>query len=117
MPATLNELISDMESCQYHLQFVLNSQMNHNIELGQMYLVINNVGFGLYRLDDLDYADGIITLSFTNPETGNKAECCLHINNKHPNVFLVNWKDIEDMVCSEISSNYNDKELRELGNE
>jgi len=56
-------------------------------------------------------------MSFTNPATGNKAEFSLDINNKHPQVFLVNWRDIEDMVYSEVTSNYTDHELQELENE
>ena len=48
------------------------------------------------------------------------SEMCIRdrrITNKHPNVFLVNWKDIEDIVYSEIASNYTDNELQELENE
>ena len=119
-PATLDELIMDMELYpdEYkHLQFILNRPKNHSKDFGQMYMVVNQDGFGLYRLDNIDYKEGVIKLSFTNPATGNTAEYSLLITNKHPNVFLVNWKDIEDMVYSELSSNYNDIELRELGNE
>jgi hypothetical protein len=119
-PATLDELIMDMELYpdEYkHLQFILNRPKNHCIDFGQMYMVVNQDGFGLYSLDNIDYKEGVILLSFTNPMTGNSAEYSLLITNKHPNVFLVNWKDIEDIVYSELSSDFNDKELRELGNE
>jgi len=68
-------------------------------------------------LDNVDYKEGVILLSFTNPATGEKAEFRVDINNKHPQVFLINWSDIEDMVYSDVTTNYNDKELRELENE
>ena len=48
-----------------------------------MYMVVNHIGFGLYRLDNVDYK-GVILLSFTNPATGEKAEFRVDINNKHP---------------------------------
>lgn len=119
-PNTLKELVTDMElhpDNYKHMQFILNRQKHMNLGLGQLYLVVNNVGFGLYRLDSLDYQQGFILLSFTNPATGNIAEYSLDINNRHPDVFLINWKDIEDMVYSEIASTYNDNELRELEKE
>ncbi len=119
-PATLEELIIDMElnpDKYKHLQFIMNRHKNSKMDFGQMYLVVNQVGFGLYRLDSLDYQHGFILLSFTNPVTGNIAEYSLDINNKHPDVFLINWKDIEDMVYSEVTSNYTDHELQELENE
>jgi hypothetical protein len=118
--ATLDELIINMElypDKYKHLQFILNRYKNHRMDFGQMYMVVNQVGFGLYRLDNVDYKEGVILLSFTNPATGDKAEFSVDINNKHPQVFLVNWSDIEDMVYSDVTSNYNDKELRELENE
>lgn len=120
LPATLNELIMDMElnpDKYKHLQFIMSRHKNPKMDFGQMYLVVNQVGFGLYRLDNLDYQEGIIILSLTNPLTGNLAEYRLDIYDKHPDVFLINWKDIEDMVYSEIASTYSDNELHELENE
>jgi hypothetical protein len=119
-PATLDELVTDMElypEKYKHIQFILNRQKQMNLGLGQLYLVVNDTGFGLYCLDNVDFENSVIRLSFTNPATGNKAEISLDINNKHPQVFLINWKDIEDMVYSGITSNYTDNELLELGNE
>jgi len=119
-PATLDELIMEMELYpdEYkHLQFILNRPKNLCTDFGQLYMVVNQDGFGLYRLDNIVYKEGIIFLSFTNPATGNTAEYRIHIDNKNPNVFLINWRDIEDMVYSEIASNYTDNELQELENE
>ncbi|TAL70304.1 MAG: hypothetical protein EPN88_06365 [Bacteroidetes bacterium] len=103
-PNTLDELVVDMElnpDKYQHLQFILNRQKHMNLGFGQLYLVVNDDGFGLYRLDNVDYDSGVIRLSFTNPDTKNKAEILLDINNKHPKIFLINWKDIEDMGCPE----------------
>lgn len=119
-PNTLDEVVSDMElhpDNYKHIQFILNRQKHMNLGLGQFYLVVNHLGFGLYRLDNVDYENGKIRLFFTNPVTGNPAETCLDIKNKHPQIFLINWKDIEDMIYSTITSNYTDNELIEIDNE
>jgi len=119
-PNTLDELVSDMElnpNKYKHLQFILNRQKHMNLGLGQLYLVVNEVGFGLYRLNDVDYHNGIVRLSVINPATENSAHISLDITNKHPQMFLINWKDIEDMVYSGIVTNYTDNELLELNKE
>ena len=119
-PNTLDELVSDMElnpNKYKHLQFILNRQKHMNLGLGQLYLVVNEVGFGLYRLIDVDYHNGIVRLSVINPATENSAHISLDITNKHPQMFLINWKDIEDMVYSGIVANYTENELLELNKE
>ncbi len=119
-PNTLDELVTDMElnpDKYKHLQFILNRQKHMNLGLGQLYLVVNEVGFGLYRLNDVDYYNGIVRLSFTNPPTDNSADIKLDITNKHPQTFLINWKDIEDMIYYSVTSSCTDNELIELKNE
>lgn len=62
-PATLEELIIGMElnpDKYKHLQFIMNRCKNLKMGFGQMYLVVNQVGFGLYRLDNLDYKQNAI---------------------------------------------------------
>lgn len=116
-PNTLAELVTDMElnpDKYKHLQFILNRQKHMNLGLGQFYLVVNEVGFGLYQLNDVDYHNGVVRLTFTNPATDNSADISLDITNKHPQTFLINWKDIEDMVFSGTVANYTDNELLEL---
>ena len=100
-PNTLDELITDMElnpERYKHLQFILNRQKHMGMGLGQLYLVVNEVGFGVYRLNNVDYLNGIVKLSFINPATDNIADLSLDITNKKPQIFLINWKDIEDMM-------------------
>ena len=62
---SLDELLDDMQnpSGKYkHLQIVLYRNKNSlKLGLGQKYLVVNNVGFGVYILNDVDYSNGIIT--------------------------------------------------------
>ena len=103
-PNTLDELVNDMElhpDNYQHMQFILNRQKHMNLGLGQLYLVVNEIGFGLYRLNDVDYNNGIVRLSFINPATDNCAEISLDITDKHPHIFLINWKDIEEMITCE----------------
>jgi hypothetical protein len=100
-----------------HLQFILNRQKHMNLGLGQLYLVVNEIGFGVYRLDDVDYHNGIVRLLFINPVTDDSADISLDITNKHTQTFLINWNDIKDLVYGEMTCNYNDEELLELENE
>ena len=75
-PNTLDELVTEMElnpEKYKHLQYILNRQKHIGLGLGQMYLVINDLGLGLYRLDNVDYENGVLRLSFTNPATENKS--------------------------------------------
>jgi hypothetical protein len=117
-PSTLQELLDDMQSGRYsHLQFILNRKKHHNLGLGQKYLVVNNIGFGLYELNSVDYKQGIIKMIFTNPDTGNPAEITLDVRNKHPETYLINWTDIEDMVYAERNFDCADDELLELEDE
>ncbi len=116
-PITLKELVADIQRKpeEYsHLQFILSRHELNEKDLGKMYLVVNTCGFGLYRLDEVDYKNGEILLSFTNPVTGNMAELNVDIKNKHPQVFLVNWKDIEDMMYVGRVDDISDNELLEL---
>jgi hypothetical protein len=116
-PSTLVELLDDMElypNRYKHLQFILNREKHHNLGLGQKYLVVNNIGFGLYELNCVDYSNGIIQMILTNPDTGNTSEINLDVNNEHPETYLINWKDIEDMVYAERTFDCADDELLEL---
>lgn len=119
-PLTLDELVDDMEKHidKYkHLQFILNRQKHINLGLGQKYLVVNYAGFDLYELINLDCSNGIIQLTFTNPDNGNSLEINLDINNEHPNIFLVNWKDLEEMVLAERKFDCSKDECLNLGYE
>jgi hypothetical protein len=100
-PSTLDEFIDDMQlhpDKYKYLQFIFSREKHHRLGMGQRYLLVNRVGFGLYQLDMVDYNNGIIQMIFTNADTGNPAEINLDVNNEHPELFLINWKDIEDMV-------------------
>jgi len=119
-PNTLDDLVVDNETNpdKYkHIQFILSRKRNMDLGLGQFYLVVNETGFGVYRLDDVNYENRIIRMLFTNPVTANVSEITVDIRNKHPQVYLVNWIDIVEMVYADIASNYTNNELNELGNE
>jgi hypothetical protein len=117
-PSTLQELLDDMQSGRYsHLQFILNRKKHHNLGMGQKYLVVNNIGFGLYELNCVDYSNGIIKMIVTNPDTGNTSEITLDVRNKHPETYLINWTDIEDMVYAERNFDCADDDLLELEDE
>jgi hypothetical protein len=119
-PSTIDELVNDMENHpdRYkHLQFILNREKHHRLGLGQKYLVVNPAGFDLYELNSVDYSNGIIQMILTAPETGNTVKINLDVCNEHPDLFLVNWKDIEEMVYAERNFNCDDDVLLELEDE
>jgi hypothetical protein len=115
---SLDELLNDMQnqSGKYkHLQIVHYRNINSlKLGLGQKYLVVNNVGFGVYQLNEVDYCDGIIKMFFTNSSTGEQAEISLDINDEHPQVLLICWKDIKQMVFNEYVRDVVDDELLEF---
>ena len=117
-PATIEELLDAMQdpSGRYkHLQIIFyRNKSSLGLGLGQQYLVVNQYGFGLYQLDDVDYSNGILIMMFTNPRTGNTAEIFLDVNNKHPEHFLICWHDVKQLLLEENLLDINDYEMLEL---
>ncbi|MCJ7449492.1 MAG: hypothetical protein MUO72_17590 [Bacteroidales bacterium] len=118
-PSTFDELIDDMQNHadRYkHLQIILNRKIEHSLGLGQKYFVVNNIGFGVYQLNDVDYSNGKIYMTLTNTSTGNTAEISLDVNNEHPEHFLICWNDIKQMAYAESTIDYTNDELLEQEN-
>ena len=114
MPTVL-ELLDDNSGRYDHLKVIMyRNKESTRLGLGQKYLVINTIGFGVYRLDDVDYSNGKIFLTLTNPDTGNSTEINLDINEGHPEHFLICWNDIKNMVYAESACNVIDDGLLEL---
>jgi len=110
-PETLEGLIKEMEAGNYkHLQiFLYRDKPNHRYDEDVKYLVVSNQGFGLYRLHSIDYNEGKIQLEFLNPDTGSPTKVNLDIKNIHPDIFVISWKDIADLVNAD--QTYCDNEL------
>jgi hypothetical protein len=103
-PSTFDELVDDMEDHpdRYkHLQIMLYHKIDHHPHLGDKYLVVNENGFNVCQLKDLEYSDGKIFLTLINTNTCNMEKIAVNVNEKHPKLFLINWKDVEDMVYVE----------------
>ena len=116
-PATLEELLNDQSGKYKHIQIIMHRENNYNLELGQEYLVVNNIGFGVYQLNDIQYNDGVILMKFTDPSSDDPAEIRLDVNNEHPEHFLIFWDDIRAMFNYEnILHDINEDELLELEN-
>jgi hypothetical protein len=80
--------------------------------------VVNHAGFDLYELNSVDYSNGIIKMILTNPDTGNPSEINLAVYNEHPDIYLINWKDVLEMAYSErIFGNADNDVLLELEDE
>jgi len=116
-PSTFDELIDELQSGDYkHLQiFLFRKKPSLGFVEDDRYLVVNSNGFGLYKLHDLDYKGNKIKLEFIDPETGKPATVNLDIHDTHPDLFIVNWKDV-----LELAKDYQpdtDDELLELDRE
>ncbi|MCX6254313.1 MAG: hypothetical protein NTV31_07540 [Bacteroidia bacterium] len=104
-PATLDELLDVMQdhSGKYkHLQIILKRNNTiRSLGLGQQYLVVNKNGFGVYQLLDINYSNGVIQLKLKDTNTDKIVHTSLNINNKHPQLFLICWKDIKELMFEE----------------
>ena len=101
-PETLDELIDVIEknSDEYkHLQIFFSRECpNGSPTLGEEYLAITTAGFALYRLDDINYQNGIINISLTEKTTSEAETYTLDINDKNPKCIFIRWNDIRKMV-------------------
>ncbi len=83
-----------------HLKIILSKTHDHQV--GEDFLVVSPLGFGVYELLDIDYQQGQIKMTLRNTETDNVVAERLEVNDTKPQLFLVCWDDIKRIV-------YNDK--------
>lgn len=95
-----------------HLQLILSK--NNNRKLGQVYLVVSPLGFGVYQLLDIDYQEGKILMTFRNTETETFVEEHLDIHDTKPQLFLVCWDDIEKSIYKTKTSDHCKDDLLEF---
>lgn len=118
-PASINELVQDMEKhpdVYQHLKVFLRHENSTGIpDFGEDYLAVSPSGFGLYRINSTDYQNGNIILSLTEASTNKAVSYSLDVNNQRLSCLFVRWKDVKNMVFDEcMISEINDKELLEL---
>ena len=118
-PASLDELVQEMEKHPdrfQHLRIFLRRESNTGIpDFGEQYLVVSHDGFGLYRLDSVDYQDGRIFLSLKEVTTDIAVTYSMGINEEHPRCLFIRWKDIWDLVLDDcLRSDVPDIDLLEL---
>lgn len=115
-PADIAALINDMQAGRYkNLQIML--YRNHpglGLGLGQQYLVVNPDGFGVFKLDSLDYNNGIINLLLTNSLTGEPFIINLDVNDQHPEYTFICWEDLKNMVLDDIAYRFTGDDTLEL---
>ncbi len=118
-PNSIDEMVSEMEKHpdEYqHLKVFLRRENSTGItDFGEKYLVVSPSGFGLYRINSLDYQNGRIIISLTETSTDKAVYYSLNINVEHQSCLFIRWKDVKNMVFSEcMKSNINDYDLLEL---
>lgn len=115
-PANIAELIDQMQEGKYkNLQIML--YRNHTslgLGLGQQYLVANRDGFGVYRLINVDYNNGIINMVLTNSLTDEPFKINLNVNDQHPEYIFICWEDIKNMVLDDIAYRFTGEDTLEL---
>jgi hypothetical protein len=82
-----------------HLQIILSK--NNNRRMGQKYLVVSPVGFGVYQLLDVDYDAGIIQMKLMDTNTVKIVHVNQNINDDSMHLILICWKDIVRIVRKE----------------
>lgn len=118
-PTSINELVVDIEKHPdryQHLKIFLRHENSTGIpDFGEEYLAVSPSGFGLYRIESVDYQNGEIIISITDTSTKEVVTHSVDINNSHPTCLYVRWKDIKNMVFNEcMKRNINDNDLLEL---
>lgn len=118
-PSSIDELILNVEKhpdIYRHLQIFLSHEYTNDAPaLGEEYLAVTKNGFALYRMNDIDYQNGIINISLTDTTTNQAETYILDINDKNPKCIFLRWKDIRNMVLDEcMRSNKNDDDLLEF---
>jgi hypothetical protein len=117
--ASIGELIHDMKKhpeMYQHLKIFQRSANNNEIPVfGDEYLAVNHNGFGLYRIESVDYQNGSIIISLTDSSTNEAVVHSVDINDSQPSCLFVRWKDIKNMVFKDcMKSDRNDNDLLEL---
>jgi hypothetical protein len=119
IPSSIDELIQNVEKhpdIYRHLQIFLSHEYTNDAPaLGEEYLAVTKNGFAIYRIDDIDYQNGIINISLTDTTTYQAETYILDINDKNPKCIFLRWKDVKEMVFNEcIRSDRNNDELLEF---
>ena len=118
-PTSINELVQDMEKhpdAYQHLKVFLRRESSTGIpDFGEEYLAVTPSGFGLYRIESVDYQNEKVILSFTEASTNKAVHYSLDVNNQHPSCIFIRWNDVKKMVFDEcMKRNINDNDLLEL---
>jgi len=118
-PNSIDEMVSEMEKypdAYQHLKVFLRHENSNGIpDFGEEYLALSTSGFGLYRINSIDYQNGIINILLTETSTNKVVHYSLDVNNKRPSCLFIRWKDVKNMVFDEcMKSKINDNDLLEL---
>ena len=119
IPLTLEELVQEMErhpELYQHLKIFQGRETSTDIpDFGKDYLVVSSDGFGVYRLESVDYQNETIVLSLIEVSTNKAVTYTLDINDEQPSCLFIRWKDIRAMVYAEsIRTKFKIEDLLEL---
>ena len=118
-PNSIDEMVSEMGNHpdEYqHLKVFLRCENSTGIpDFGEEYLAVSPSGFGLYRIESVDYQNGRINISLIEASTKKAVSYSLDINNQHPSCLFIRWKDLKSLVFEEcMKRDINDNDLLEL---
>lgn len=105
-PATLDELLETWEqnpSQFQHLKIFMRCYpTNDKPKLGEDFLVVSARGYGIFRVEDIEYEDGKIKLSLVVKSTNETVKYYLDINNEQPICLFIRWVEIKNLVLADI---------------
>jgi len=118
-PASIDELVQDMEKhpdVYQHLKVFIRRESSIGIpDFGEEFLAVSPSGFGLYRIESVDYQNGSIIISLTDTSTKEVVTHSVDINNRQPSCLFIRWKDIWDLILDEcLKCDVPDSDLLEL---
>ncbi len=118
-PNSIDEMVSEMGNHpdEYqHLKVFLRCENSTGIpDFGEEYLAVSPSGFGLYRIESVDYQNGRINISLIEASTKKAVSYSLDITNQHPSCLFIRWKDLKSLVFEEcMKRDINDNDLLEL---
>lgn len=104
-PDSIEELVDEMEKhpdrYQYLKVFLRRDGMCDLPDFGEEYLAVSCEGFGLYRIESVNYQNERIIISLTDTSTNEPVIHSVDIKNSHPSCLFVRWKDVKNLVFNE----------------
>jgi hypothetical protein len=97
---TGEELMTGFLQKKYdHLQIILSK--NNNRKIGQKYLMVTKSGFGVIKLNHIDFNNNEVHMDLQDESSDIVKHISLNINDEGFKFLLISWDDIVKMVIND----------------